>query len=182
MNPTALARQKVINWKKLFGAFGEALVCRLLEAGGWEIIERNWRSGRSPEIDIVARTNQGEIVVIEVKTRGVRSENRLDNIESAVESVNARKRRKLMQQSVKFGDVSGCRIRRVDLIVVAVPSTVFQLVRRQLEIECARQQRESQFQNYLKLDERLREILDEVAQLVVLESLQIVHFEDILSR
>ncbi len=182
MNTTALARQKVINWRKLFGAFGESLVCRWLVRHGWEIIARNWRCGRSPEIDVVARAPDGEIVVIEVKTRSIRPETRLDNIESAIESVNGRKRRRLMQQSIKYGDIAGCRVRRVDLIVVGAPSSALRQLRLEIEAECARQQRESLFQNYLKLDDTLRHIIDEVARAVVLESLQIICFEDILSQ
>lgn len=180
MNTTALARQKVINWRKLFGAFGESLVCCWLVRHGWEIIERNWRCGRSPEIDIVARAAGGEIVVIEVKTRSVRLESRADNIESAVESVNNRKRRRLTQQSIKYGDIAGCRVRRVDLIVVCVPPSILRQLRLQLEAECARQESESRFQNYLKLDDRLRQAIDEAAQAVALDGFQIIHFEDIL--
>lgn len=181
MTSTALAHQKVINWRKLFGAFGESLVCGWLERHGWEIIERNWRCGRSPEIDVVARAADGEIVVIEVKTRSARPHSRLDDIESAIESVNGRKRRRLMQQSMKYGELAGCRVRRVDLIVVCVPSSTLHQLRLQLEAECARQESESRFQHYLKLDD-VRQIIDEMARAVALESLHIICFEDILRQ
>lgn len=60
-------------------ASGASLNCRLGEGGedratqwyserGYKILDRNWRSGRLGEIDIVASKN-GELVIIEVKTR-----------------------------------------------------------------------------------------------------------------
>jgi|AGTN01.2.fsa_nt_gi Predicted endonuclease distantly related to archaeal Holliday junction resolvase len=180
MNQTARARQKVINWRKLFGTFGEALVCRWLKVQGWEIIERNWRCGRSPEIDIVARTVEGEIVVIEVKTRSGGLHSCLDNIASAVESVNGKKRRKLMLQSIKYGEVANCRVRRVELIVVAVPPSVLARFKLQLEAECSIREGEAQFQDYLKLDGSLLQVVDEAAQDVDLARLQIIRFDDIL--
>ena len=50
------------------GKEGEALAVAHLERIGYEILERNFRYDRA-EIDIIARRKQGEIVVVEVKTR-----------------------------------------------------------------------------------------------------------------
>lgn len=50
------------------GAEGEQLASRWLEANGFTVLHRNWRSGRG-EIDIVARDGDF-LVVVEVKTRG----------------------------------------------------------------------------------------------------------------
>ncbi|POX63808.1 YraN family protein [Streptomyces sp. Ru62] len=50
------------------GKYGEDLAARRLAAQGMTILERNWRSGRSGEIDIVARDGDA-LVVCEVKTR-----------------------------------------------------------------------------------------------------------------
>jgi putative endonuclease len=50
------------------GKQGEALAVAHLESIGYEILERNFRYDRA-EIDIIARRKQGEIVVVEVKTR-----------------------------------------------------------------------------------------------------------------
>ncbi|ALO96427.1 hypothetical protein SHL15_5356 [Streptomyces hygroscopicus subsp. limoneus] len=50
------------------GRYGEDLAARRLAAQGMTILERNWRSGRSGEIDIVARDGDA-LVVCEVKTR-----------------------------------------------------------------------------------------------------------------
>lgn len=182
MNPTALARHKMINWRKLFGVFGETLVCRWLELRGWEILERNWRTGRSPEIDIVARTGAGEIVVIEVKARSGRLDSRRENVESAIESVNARKRSRLKRQSLDYSCFANCRVRRVDLVVVSIPSNILLWLRARLEAEWARRQSDSQLPNYLKLDCELRKVIDELAQAVALEGVQLIYFEDILSE
>ncbi|MFJ9817903.1 YifB family Mg chelatase-like AAA ATPase [Streptomyces sp. NPDC101151] len=50
------------------GRYGEDLAARRLSEAGMTILERNWRCGRSGEIDIVARDGNA-LVVCEVKTR-----------------------------------------------------------------------------------------------------------------
>lgn len=52
------------------GRWGEALAARYLIAGGYRILERNWRSGRS-EIDLIA-FHEEAFVFIEVKLRSER--------------------------------------------------------------------------------------------------------------
>ncbi|MEV7688680.1 YraN family protein [Streptomyces bungoensis] len=54
--------------RKGLGRYGEDLAARRLTEAGMTILERNWRSGRSGEIDIVARDGS-TLVVCEVKTR-----------------------------------------------------------------------------------------------------------------
>ena len=49
------------------GKEGEDEAVRYLEAKGYRICHRNWRSGRK-ELDIVAE-HQGELIVVEVRTR-----------------------------------------------------------------------------------------------------------------
>lgn len=51
----------------LLGKNGENVAAEFLAGQGYAILHRNWRSGRK-ELDIVARKD-GEIIVIEVKTR-----------------------------------------------------------------------------------------------------------------
>ncbi len=50
------------------GRYGEDLAARRLTEAGMTILRRNWRCGRSGEIDIVARDGD-TLVVCEVKTR-----------------------------------------------------------------------------------------------------------------
>lgn len=50
------------------GRYGEALAARRLTQDGMTVLARNWRCGRTGEIDIVARDGDA-LVVCEVKTR-----------------------------------------------------------------------------------------------------------------
>jgi putative endonuclease len=57
-----------MNARSALGRYGEELAARRLVEAGMTVLERNWRCGRTGEIDIVAR--DGEVVVVcEVKTR-----------------------------------------------------------------------------------------------------------------
>ncbi|MFJ1744707.1 YraN family protein [Streptomyces sp. NPDC088116] len=55
------------------GQYGEDLAARLLAEAGLTVLARNWRCGRTGEIDIVARDRDARgwdmLVVCEVKTR-----------------------------------------------------------------------------------------------------------------
>lgn len=54
--------------RSALGRYGEELAARRLSETGMTVLERNWRCGRSGEIDIVAR--DGDVLVVcEVKTR-----------------------------------------------------------------------------------------------------------------
>ncbi|MEU2061409.1 YraN family protein [Streptomyces sp. NPDC013455] len=57
-----------MNAREALGRYGEDLAARRLAEAGMTILERNWRCGRSGEIDIVARDGDA-LVVCEVKTR-----------------------------------------------------------------------------------------------------------------
>ncbi|WP_330337566.1 YraN family protein [Streptomyces sp. NBC_00557] len=57
-----------MNAREALGRYGEDLAARRLAEAGMTILERNWRCGRSGEIDIVARDGN-TLVVCEVKTR-----------------------------------------------------------------------------------------------------------------
>ncbi|MDX2541938.1 YraN family protein [Streptomyces sp. WI04-05B] len=50
------------------GRYGEELAARRLAEAGMTVLDRNWRAGRTGEIDIVARDGDA-LVVCEVKTR-----------------------------------------------------------------------------------------------------------------
>lgn len=56
------------------GQYGESVAARFLNKKGYKILERNWYNTagkRLGEIDIIARSKDGEIVFVEVKTRDV---------------------------------------------------------------------------------------------------------------
>lgn len=53
--------------KDVLGRNGERLAARFLEAGGYRIVDRNWRGSRG-ELDIIAE-HDGTTVFVEVKTR-----------------------------------------------------------------------------------------------------------------
>lgn len=53
--------------KKSFGVWGESVICKLLEARGFEVLQINYKKTFS-EIDIIARS-QDLIVFVEVKSR-----------------------------------------------------------------------------------------------------------------
>lgn len=54
---------------RALGARGEALAAEYLQHIGCEILDRNWRLGRTGELDLVVRDHE-DIVAVEVKTRG----------------------------------------------------------------------------------------------------------------
>lgn len=51
------------------GAAGEELVAEWYRTRGYTVLDRNWRSGRNGEIDLVVRRGSGPVVFCEVKTR-----------------------------------------------------------------------------------------------------------------
>ena len=68
------------------GVYGEEITARYLEREGWCVLERNWRGGRSGEIDAIATrlepgyepgTWRRVVIFVEVKTRRDRVEGAL---------------------------------------------------------------------------------------------------------
>jgi len=59
--------------RRTTGAHGEQIAAAHLEGLGWTIVDRNWRSGRLGELDVVALQpgpgRLGTLVFCEVKTR-----------------------------------------------------------------------------------------------------------------
>src|SRR5271170_5651084 len=56
------------------GKEGERLAAERLAKGGWRIMERNWRTGRYAEVDIIATDPAGCLVLVEVKTRVINND------------------------------------------------------------------------------------------------------------
>lgn len=76
------------------GALGEDAAVDYLRKNGFQIVERNWRAGKS-EVDIIA-TRYDEIHFIEVKTRKVGS------LTSPEEAINPQKVRALRRAASAY--------------------------------------------------------------------------------
>ncbi len=83
-----------MSMQKNLGKFGEDCAAKFLEAAGYTIVARNFRT-RSAEIDIIAQLNN-VIVFVEVKARS--------NIRHGlpVEAVNLRKQKKIIEAAGVF--------------------------------------------------------------------------------
>jgi putative endonuclease len=75
--------------RQRLGRAGEQMAVDLLAGKGYQIVARNWRSGRSGEIDLVAQDGAC-LVIVEVRTR------RGDLYGSAEESVTPAKQVRLL--------------------------------------------------------------------------------------
>ncbi|MFF4489066.1 YraN family protein [Streptomyces sp. NPDC001544] len=99
------------------GKYGEDLAARRLGAAGMTVLQRNWRCGRTGEIDIVAR--DGDILVVcEVKTRRAGS---FEHPMAAVTPAKARRLRCLAERwTQEHGGAPPGGV-RIDLIGVLLP-------------------------------------------------------------
>lgn len=75
--------------RQLLGRWGEKVAAHFLEAKGYVIVERNWRTGRG-ELDLVAQDGS-TLVFVEVKTR------RGQEYGTPEESITPRKQEKLLE-------------------------------------------------------------------------------------
>jgi len=97
--------------RKKLGAWGESVAAIRLQAKGYEIIERNWRTRRG-EIDIVARL-EGDYIFVEVKTRRGRA------MGSPEEGLTRKKSSKLVDLALKYmADIESDADWRIDLVAV----------------------------------------------------------------
>ena len=86
--------------RKKLGAWGESVAATHLEANGYRIIARNWRS-RIGEIDIVAQHGEA-LAFVEVKTRRGRSHG------TPEDAITSRKARKLLQTVQSYLSENDC--------------------------------------------------------------------------
>lgn len=103
--------------RSAMGKYGEDLAARRLTDAGMTVLERNWRSGRTGEIDIVAR--DGDVLVVcEVKTR------RADIFQHPMAAVTPTKAQRLRDLAERWVQEHGGAPPggvRIDLVGVLLP-------------------------------------------------------------
>lgn len=99
------------------GRYGEELAVRRLTRAGMTVVQRNWRCGRTGEIDIVAR--DGDVLVVcEVKTR------RCGAFEHPMAAVTPQKAQRLRDLAERWIQTHGGAPPggvRIDLVGVVLP-------------------------------------------------------------
>ena len=99
------------------GRYGEELAARRLTEAGLTILARNWRAGRTGEIDIVARDGD-TLVICEVKTRRAGT---FEHPMAAVTPVKAERLRTLAQCWLHEHGAAPPGGVRIDVVGVVVP-------------------------------------------------------------
>ena len=93
------------------GKWGEELAVAYLQGKGYQIIERDWKSGRR-DIDIIVQDETGTIVFVEVKTRRSRvfgePEEAIDyrKMQSLQQAINHYIKYRCINSSVRFDIIS----------------------------------------------------------------------------
>ncbi|MFF1452281.1 YraN family protein [Streptomyces sp. NPDC058274] len=106
-----------MNARGALGKYGEDLAARRLAQAGMTILARNWRAGRTGEIDIVARDGDA-LVICEVKTR------RAGDFEHPMEAVTPAKADRLRGLAERWLQEHGGAPPggvRIDLVGVLLP-------------------------------------------------------------
>jgi len=89
----------VTRTRQAFGELGERIAARWLEAHGWRVLERRFRSGRR-DIDLVVERD-GTVAFVEVKARHG------EEFGDPVEAVHWRKRRDLARSAAAWMEQRG---------------------------------------------------------------------------
>jgi putative endonuclease len=100
--------------RRRLGQAGEQMAADLLAGKGYQIVARNWRSGRSGEIDLVAQDG-ATLVIVEVRTR------RGQLFGSAEESVTPGKQARLAALAEAYSANVGWQgPLRIDVVAIAL--------------------------------------------------------------
>ncbi|MFI6567005.1 YraN family protein [Streptomyces sp. NPDC050534] len=106
-----------MNARSALGRYGEDLAARRLAEAGMAVLQRNWRGGRTGEIDIVAL--DGDVLVVcEVKTR---RDGRFEHPMAAVTPEKAQRLRDLAERWIQTHGGAPPGGVRVDLVGVVLP-------------------------------------------------------------
>ncbi|MEU9185004.1 YraN family protein [Streptomyces sp. NPDC048484] len=103
--------------RNALGKYGEDLAARRLVEAGMTILKRNWRAGRTGEIDIVAQDGDA-LVVCEVKTRRTGS---FEHPMAAVTPVKAQRLRGLAERWLQEHGGAPPGGVRIDVVGVVLP-------------------------------------------------------------
>ena len=95
------------------GGAGEDLAATWYAERGWRILARNWRSGRTGELDVVA-LRDGVVAVCEVKSRSSAA------FGTPLEAVTPAKQARIRRLAADYLTASGVRAARVRFDVAAV--------------------------------------------------------------
>ena len=98
------------------GMRGEAVAEAWLRRKGYEILDRNWRSGHL-ELDLVARKDD-TLVIVEVKTRREKPGQESERPDEAVQYL--KQRRLGMAAKAYMGALPDCLYLRFDIIAIRV--------------------------------------------------------------
>lgn len=94
-----------------FGEEGEEIACAMLREKGYEITNRNWRTGKL-EIDIIAKIND-TLVIVEVKTRAG------DYFGAPEDFVSKSKQRHIIKAANEYIDIHDVNLEtRFDVIAI----------------------------------------------------------------
>lgn len=104
---------------RALGAHGEDLAAEYLAGLGYRVLERNWRSGRSGELDLVL-LDGADVVAVEVKTR---SGTDYGHPLEAVTLAKARRLRRLLLAWVRERRPQAARLRIDAVGIVLKPGT-----------------------------------------------------------
>lgn len=111
-----------MNARGALGQYGEDLAARRLGEAGMTVLERNWRGGRTGEIDIVAMDGEA-LVVCEVKTRraGLVGSGAYQHPMAAVGRAKAERLRRLAERWIEERGGPPPGGVRIDLVGVLIP-------------------------------------------------------------
>ena len=98
---------------RALGARGEDLAAAWYAERGWQVLDRNWRSGRAGELDVVA-TRDGVLAVCEVKARSSAA------FGTPLEAVTPAKQARIRRLAAAYLAASPVRARTVRFDVAAV--------------------------------------------------------------